>query len=93
MLLDCAKLKHWSIAEDFDALFTRKREYKIWMNLGYEDPATIGLIEPEWNDFDKLTAKTKMIHNTRRKTQPWKSGPAGRLRPGGEQPVQPGACC
>jgi len=74
MLLDCAKLKHWHLEKDFDALFTGQREYKKWMNLGYEDPATIGLIEPEWNDFDKLTPKTKMIHNTRRKTQPWKSG-------------------
>ena len=74
MLLDCAKLKHWKLSSDFDALFTGKREYKKWMNLGYEDPASIGLLEPEWNDFDKLTTKTKMIHNTRRKTQPWKSG-------------------
>lgn len=74
MLLDCAKLKHWSLAKDFDALFAGDRDYKKWMNLGYEDESTIGLIEPEWNDFDKLTPKTKMIHNTRRKTQPWKSG-------------------
>ena len=34
---------------------------KKWMNLGYEDPATIGLLEPEWNDFDKLTPATRMI--------------------------------
>jgi hypothetical protein len=74
MLLDCAKLGHWKLADDFDALFTGRREYKKWMNLGYEQPASIGLIEPEWNDFDKLTPATKMIHNTRRKTQPWKSG-------------------
>jgi hypothetical protein len=74
MLMDCAKLKHWKLADDFDALFTGKREYKKWMNLGYEEPSSIGLIEPEWNDFDKLTPATKMIHNTRRKTQPWKSG-------------------
>ena len=74
MLLDCAKLKHWKLADDFDALFTGKREYKKWMNLGYEPKASIGLLEPEWNDFDKLTPATKMIHNTRRKTQPWKSG-------------------
>ena len=26
------------------------------------------------NDFDRLTERTKMVHNTRRKTQPWKSG-------------------
>jgi hypothetical protein len=74
MLLECSKLKHWKLEKDFDALFTGQREYKKWMNLGYEDPATIKLIEPEWNDFDKLTPRTKMIHNTRRKTQPWKSG-------------------
>jgi hypothetical protein len=74
MLLDCAKLRHWKLADDFDKLFTREREYKTWMNLGYEDKDTIGLLEPEWNDFDKLTDKTKMIHNTRRKTQPWKAG-------------------
>jgi hypothetical protein len=74
MLLECSKLKHWKLEKDFDALFTGQREYKKWMNLGYEDPAMIKLIEPEWNDFDKLTPRTKMIHNTRRKTQPWKSG-------------------
>jgi hypothetical protein len=74
MLMDCAKLRHWKVSEDFDKLFRREREYKKWMNLGYEDPNNVGLIEPEWNDFDKLTSKTKMIHNTRRRTQPWKSG-------------------
>jgi hypothetical protein len=74
MLLDCAKLRHWKLADDFDRLFTREREYKTWMNLGYEDKDTIGVLEPEWNDFDKLTDKTKMIHNTRRRTQPWKAG-------------------
>ena len=25
-------------------------------------------------DFDKFTARTKMLHNTRRRTQPWKTG-------------------
>ena len=74
MLLDCAKLRHWKLETDFDELFTGKRDYKNWMNLGYEDPATIGQFENEWNDFDKLTPKTKMLHNTRRKTQPWKTG-------------------
>jgi len=74
MLMDCAKLTDWKVYEDFDALFRREREYKTWMNLGYQPAETIGELEPEWNDFDKLSARTKMIHNTRRKTQPWKSG-------------------
>ncbi len=29
---------------------------------------------PEWNDFDRLTPQTKLLHNTRRLTQPWKTG-------------------
>ncbi len=74
MLLDCAKLTHWKLEEDFDRLFRRERDYKDWMNLEYEDKSTIALFEPEWNDFDKLTPKTKMLHNTRRMTQPWKTG-------------------
>lgn len=74
MLLDCAKLTHWKLEEDFEKLFRMERDYKDWMNLEYEDKSTIGLFEPEWNDFDKLTPKTKMLHNTRRMTQPWKTG-------------------
>ena len=35
---------------------------------------TIGLLEPEWNDFDRLTPETKLVHNTKRRTQPWKTG-------------------
>jgi hypothetical protein len=89
MLLDCVKLGHWRIADDFDKLFTGEREYKTWMNLGYEDKETIGLIEPEWNDFDKLTDKTKMIHNTRRKTQPWKSGLPVDFVPAENNPMNP----
>jgi hypothetical protein len=89
MLLDNTKLRHWKLADDFDKLFTREREYKTWMNLGYEDKATIGLLEPEWNDFDKLTPKTKMIHNTRRKTQPWKAGLPVDFVPAENNPLNP----
>jgi hypothetical protein len=74
MLLDCAKLTHWRCREQFDALFERKLDYADWIGLKNEDHATIGLFENEWNDFDKLTAKTKLIHNTKRATQPWKTG-------------------
>ena len=67
-----------------------KREYKKWMNLGYEDPTTIGLIEPEWNDFDKLTAQDQDDPQHAAQDPALEVGPAGRLHPGGEQPAQPG---
>jgi hypothetical protein len=55
-------------------MFTFKRDYMNWVCLKYEDPDTIGFFEPEWNDFDHLTEKTRMLHTTKRKHQPWKTG-------------------
>jgi hypothetical protein len=74
MLLDCARLTHWRVEEQFAELFTFQRDYRKWINLEEESPETIGPFEPEWNDFDRLTERTKMVHNTKRKTQPWKTG-------------------
>ena len=74
MLLDNARLKHWEVEQGFHDLFTGKRDYHDWISLKLEPAGSIGLLEPEWNDLDKLTPATKMIHNTRRRTQPWKTG-------------------
>ena len=74
MLLDCARLKHWDIDQDLDDLFARRFDYIDWIELKREDPATIGFLEPEWNDFDRLTANTRILHTTKRRTQPWKAG-------------------
>ena len=74
MLLDCAQLKHWNIDQDLDDLFAQKFDYIDWIELKREDPATIGFLEPEWNDFDRLTARTRILHTTKRRTQPWKAG-------------------
>jgi hypothetical protein len=70
MLLDWARLENWRV----DELIQRRRDYRKWIDLKYEDPETVGVLEPVWNDFDRLTPQTRLLHNTRRKTQPWKSG-------------------
>ena len=74
MLLDCEKLTHWKTQESFNAMFDFKRDYMAWICLRTEDRDTLGLFENEWNDLDNFTRQTKMLHTTRRKTQPWKSG-------------------
>jgi len=74
MLMDCARLRHWDAEADFAALFRLERDYKEWMVLAYEDPANIGFLENYWNDFDHLDADTRLLHNTKRRTQPWKTG-------------------
>ena len=74
MLLDCAKLKHWRFAEQLNKLWAHEVDYLDWINLRLENLGSIGLLEPEWNDFDRLTPSTKLLHNTKRRTQPWKTG-------------------
>lgn len=74
MLLDCEQLTHWRCEEAFGELFAGTRDYADWICLRGEDPETIGLLEDEWNSFDRLTPETKLLHNTRRWTQPWKTG-------------------
>ena len=74
MLLDCAKLKHWDFDQELDDLFAQRFDYIDWIELKREDPATIGFLKPEWNHFDRLTPDTKILHTTKRRTQPWKAG-------------------
>jgi len=74
MLLDCAKLTHWRVREGFEELFRFERDYMDWICLKLEPRESIGLFEDHWNDFDRLTEKTRLLHNTKRLTQPWKTG-------------------
>ena len=74
MLLDCARLSHWQFDQELDDLFAHRFDYIDWIELKREDRSTIGLLEPEWNDFDRLTPQTKLLHTTKRRTQPWKTG-------------------
>lgn len=86
MLMDCARLTHWDPETEFNELFRFERDYKDWIVLGQEPAENIGVLEDQWNDFDRLTDDTKLLHNTKRRTQPWKTGlpvdfvPADKLR-------------
>jgi len=74
VMMDNAKLKHWQVEKQFNDMFEDKRDYREWLGLKYEAPDSIGLLEEEWNDLDKLTCETKALHTTLRRTQPWKTG-------------------
>lgn len=74
MLLDCAKLRHWDFERDLADLFAHRFDYGDWVELRRENRATIGLLEPGWNSFDRLDRDTRILHTTKRRTQPWKTG-------------------
>ena len=74
MLLDNAKLQHWNFDNDLADLFGHRFDYVDWIELKREDRSTVGFLEPHWNDFDRLTKDTGILHTTKRRTQPWKTG-------------------
>ena len=74
MLLDNSKLQHWEVEKRFNMMFDFTFDYMDWICLKVEPEGSVGLLENEWNDFDKFTTDTKMLHTTRRRTQPWKTG-------------------
>jgi hypothetical protein len=74
MLMDCARFAHWHWEEDFERVFRGEHDYRDWMWLLLEPAGSVAALEPEWNDFDRLTPGTKLLHNTHRRTQPWKTG-------------------
>jgi hypothetical protein len=74
MLLDCEKLTHWKWDEKIEALFSKEINYRKWMSLFYEKEEDIGFLEEEWNHMDKLSSESKLIHFTKKVTQPWKTG-------------------
>lgn len=74
MLLDCAKLRHWDFEPLLDGLFGQAFDYVEWVELKYEERSMIGFLEPEWNSFDELNSRTGILHTTKRRTQPWKTG-------------------
>ena len=74
MLMDCARLSHWETEKEFDELFRFERDYKDWIVLKDEPAENVGVFEDQWNDFDHLDENTRLLHNTKRRTQPWKTG-------------------
>lgn len=72
MVLDCAKLKHWKIADILSSLKDGTGDYRTWMQLRAEK--NVLELSRDWNSLDVITHTTGMLHTTVRLTQPWKTG-------------------
>ncbi len=74
LLLDCARLATWRWDEQIDAMFAGQLDYMRWIRLADEPQDTIGELPEIWNSLDKLEPATRLLHMTKRLTQPWKTG-------------------
>lgn len=72
MLLDCAKLTHWKIADILSGLKSQAIDYVDLMWLRGE--TSVLELPDVWNSHDKIEPGTRMLHMTRILTQPWKTG-------------------
>lgn len=72
MVLDCAKLTHWKIADILKSLGDGTDDYRTWMQLRAEK--NVFELSRDWNSLDVITPTTGMLHTTVRLTQPWKTG-------------------
>jgi hypothetical protein len=74
MVLDCTKLRHWSMEEILKSLTNKEKSYSEIMTLETESNDSVLEVSRLWNSLDTLTPETNMIHMTNRLTQPWKTG-------------------
>jgi len=74
MLLDCERLTSWEPEREIEGLFSGRLQLGPLIALLDVEAGEIGLLEEEWNDFDRLSPRTKLLHNTEVATQPWRTG-------------------
>lgn len=74
MLMECSRLTHWKMEDQFEAMFRGELDYEDWIILATQPEGLVGPLEEHWNDFDHLGPETRLLHNTKRRTQPWKAG-------------------
>lgn len=72
MLMDCAGLRHWKISDILGKLQAKQSDYNDVISLRKE--VSVLELPRIWNSLDRLTPETKMLHTTKRLTQPWKTG-------------------
>ena len=73
MLLDCAKLTHWSLHSIVNGMLDHRLDYRKLMDLELETEI-VGELGNDWNQFDRIDSQTNLLHTTDRMTQPWRTG-------------------
>jgi hypothetical protein len=74
MLMDCAKLKDWSMENILSKLKNKSLDYSEVMEIKFLDKNEIKQIDRIYNNLDTLTSDTVLVHTTNRLTQPWSTG-------------------
>ncbi len=73
LLLNCERCQHWSASEAIDRMKKSEWSYSdAIQHLCKTPPEHKGRLDENWNSYEQFTeGKTKLLHYTRRLTQPW----------------------
>jgi hypothetical protein len=74
MLMNTNKLKHWKMENFLDGLVNREIDYVSLSRIMFEPDESILDLPRIWNNLDRLTPDTHLVHMSKRLTQPWKTG-------------------
>lgn len=74
MLLDCSKLTDWKVGDYLEKLRKKEIDYADIIRMRKIDPEIVKELPRIWNSIDVLTNETKMLHTSKRETQPWRTG-------------------
>ncbi|MCC9306188.1 hypothetical protein LN042_03535 [Kitasatospora sp. RB6PN24] len=74
MLLDCERLRHWRWDAAIEEVRAGRLDLLDWLRLADQAPGSIGPLPEEWNHLDTLTDRTRLLHYTDVRTQPWRTG-------------------
>lgn len=72
MLLDCQKLKHWHLASILKRLEEKSASAADFKSI--RNGEKVLKLPWTWNSMDKINDDSKLLHTTKRLTQPWKTG-------------------
>ena len=78
MVLNCEKLKSWTpeifsnVVPNDKPLAPGQIHYKDFMSLKWFGSDEIKPIDPMWNHFNEVSEKTKLVHFSYVRAQPWK---------------------
>jgi lipopolysaccharide biosynthesis glycosyltransferase len=75
ILFDCSKC-HFDLEQIFQEVdagkFTNSEFHQMAPAFLAKHPFQLGKLDPNWNSFDHVDEKTRLIHYTNLRTQPWK---------------------
>jgi lipopolysaccharide biosynthesis glycosyltransferase len=79
MVLDCAKLADWKTPDIFGNVVANDKtpgpgqmRYRDFMQLSWIDQALIQPLPPEWNHFNICNDRTRLVHFSHVRSQPWR---------------------